>query len=530
MKRSWLLWLLVIGFGWLALSKLTEIEKLAETLAQGQWQWILAAVLLQMLYWMVFTGVYQAAFATVNVAARFRDLLPVTFASIFVTVVAPSGGASGAALFVDDAARRGQSKARAAVGTILVMIADFSAFTLIMLVGLIVLFLRHDLTLYEVVAALILIFATLGLAGTLLLGLWYPARLRQLLGRIQEVVNRAGSWFRRPALLTHDWSEKNAAEFTEAAEALATRPNQLALTLAVALAAHFINLASLYVLFLAFQYPITFGPLVAGYSIAILFLIVSPTPMGVGVVEGIMPLVLISLNVPAAIAAVVVLAFRGLGFWLPLFIGFVLLQQLKTFSPAEKIQSRSWNVRGAAVLTGVMGVINILSAITPSLATRLAVVTQYSPLLVVRGGHLTAAVAGFALLLLAVGLWRHKQTAWLLTLIVLAISVISHLLKGLDYEEALLAAGLAIWLVSLRSHFHALSDTPSIKRGVRLLVVALVFTLAYGTIGFYLLDRHFSVNFSFSAALRQTIVMFTQFYDPGLEPLTGFGRYFALSI
>ncbi|MCC7018039.1 MAG: DUF2156 domain-containing protein, partial [Rhodospirillales bacterium] len=62
------------------------------------------------------------------------------------------------------------------------------------------------------------------------------------------------------------------------------------------------------------------------------------------------------------------------------------------------------------------------------------------------------------------------------------------------------------------------------------LVTALVFTLAYGTAGFYLLDRHFSISFSLSAALRQTLVMFTQFYDPGLEPITGFGRYFASSI
>jgi len=530
MKRHWLLWLLVIGFAWLAVAKLTEIEKLAETLTQGQWPWILAAMLLQFLYYLVFSTVYQSAFITVDVSSKIRDLLPVTFASIFVNVVAPSGGASGAALFVDDAARRGQSAARAAVGTILVLIADFSAFTLILLVGLTILFLEHDLAFYEVVAALILIAATLSLTGMLLLGLWHPERLRQLLNRVQQAVNRAGSWFRRPSLLNRDWSEKNAAEFTAAAQALATRPKQLVRTLTAALAAHFVGLVSLYVLFRAFQYPITFGPLVAGYSMAILFLIVSPTPMGVGVVEGVTPLVLISLGVPAAVATVVVLTFRGLSFWLPMVIGFVLLQRLKSFSPAEKVQARSWNVRVVAILTAAMGVINILSALTPSLASRLAVVTQYSPLLVLGGGHLTATLAGFALLLLAVGLWRHKQTAWLLTMVVLVISVISHLLKGLDYEEAILAAGLAIWLFSLRSHFHALSDTPSIRRGVRLLVVALAFTLAYGTLGFYLLDRHFSVNFNFSAALHQTIVMFVEFYDPGLEPLTGFGRYFAASI
>jgi phosphatidylglycerol lysyltransferase len=61
-------------------------------------------------------------------------------------------------------------------------------------------------------------------------------------------------------------------------------------------------------------------------------------------------------------------------------------------------------------------------------------------------------------------------------------------------------------------------------------VIALLFTLAYGTTGFYLLDHHFKVNFGLGDALRQTVVMFTQFYDPGLEPITGFGRYFAASI
>ena len=54
--------------------------------------------------------------------------------------------------------------------------------------------------------------------------------------------------------------------------------------------------------------------------------------------------------------------------------------------------------------------------------------------------------------------------------------------------------------------------------------------LAYGVAGFYLLDRHYSVNFGFWAAVRQTVVMFTQFYDPGLTPVTRFGQFFADSI
>jgi phosphatidylglycerol lysyltransferase len=71
---------------------------------------------------------------------------------------------------------------------------------------------------------------------------------------------------------------------------------------------------------------------------------------------------------------------------------------------------------------------------------------------------------------------------------------------------------------------------PSIRQGLNTLFAALIFTVVYGVVGFYLLDRHFKVHFGFWSALRQTIVMFTQFYDPGLQPVTGFGRYFAASI
>lgn len=188
------------------------------------------------------------------------------------------------------------------------------------------------------------------------------------------------------------------------------------------------------------------------------------------------------------------------------------------------------SVRVVAILTAAMGIVNVLSAVTPSMRYRLRLLEEYSPLQVTRGGHLTSALAGFALLLLAVNLWRRKRVAWLLTVLVLTASVVTHLLKGLDYEEAALATLLLIILLIWRSHFHARSDPPSIRQAISTLFAALAFTIVYGTAGFYLLDKHFRASFSLLAALRQTIVMFTQFYDPGLQPITGFGRYFADSI
>src|SRR5215467_1478112 len=129
-------------------------------------------------------------------------------------------------------------------------------------------------------------------------------------------------------------------------------------------------------------------------------------------------------------------------------------------------RSDDWIVRLSALLTALMGLVNLVSATFPVLMNRLIVLERFSPLEVRRGSHLTAALAGFALLILANTLLRRKRVAWIMTLVILLISAVSHLLKGLDYEEASLALLLCFMLVINRHHFHARSDVPSIRSGL----------------------------------------------------------------
>ncbi|HEY9599871.1 MAG TPA: phosphatidylglycerol lysyltransferase domain-containing protein, partial [Cyanophyceae cyanobacterium] len=107
----------------------------------------------------------------------------------------------------------------------------------------------------------------------------------------------------------------------------------------------------------------------------------------------------------------------------------------------------------------------------------------------------------------------------------------SHLLKGFDYEESLLAGALLIQLIVMRDLFTAQSDRPSITQGIRVLIGALLFTIAYGTAGFFLANpRLYNYDFSFTDAIGQTLAMFFTEDNAGLEPKTKFGRFFADSI
>lgn len=195
----------------------------------------------------------------------------------------------------------------------------------------------------------------------------------------------------------------------------------------------------------------------------------------------------------------------------------------------RKTQIGIWT---AALLTAIVGIVNLLSAVTPGLEERVKWLKELPFEIhdVRHSAHLFAALSGFFLLTLASNLLRRKRVAWLLTVILLIISIFSHLIKGLDYEESLLSLVLLIQLILMRDIYKARSDTPSIAQGVRALIGALLFTLAYGTAGFFLLDRHYHVNFDFWGAIAQTLAMFFTDDNAGLQPITRFGRFFADSI
>ncbi len=542
-KRRWLLWVLVISFIWLVASSLDDLEELFQTLRQGIWLWVLAAAVVQVGYYVGQAALHKIAFATLGVQSRVLSLVPVFMGSMFINVVTPAGGMAGLALFVDDAVQRGQSGARTAAGSILAVTAMYVTLMLLLLVSFVYLYLYASLSILQVTTTIIFTLFTGALGGLLFLGYSRPVALRRVLLWLQRSVNGLATRFKRDPWLSANWAEKTASEFTEAASAAGQRPQTLWAALGMALASHLLHVLTLYFLFLAFRAPqVPAGALIAGYSMGMLFAVIAPTPQGVGFVENIMPNVFIAAGTPSALATLVVLAYRGLTFWLPLLIGFFLLQRLKSLGAEERSLTEVWGVRIVAVFTALMGVINALAAaprnlvqvldipgVPDDLASDLAIVAEYSPLEVQQGGQLTAAVSGLALLLLASALWRRKRTAWMLTLGVLLFSAVNHAWER-DFVVAGLAAALAVWLFFLQPRFHARSDRPSVRQAIQLLLVAWGFILAYGVFGYYWLTNLAGQSYSARDALQQTAIMMTRFYDPGLIEVGEASRVFGFAI
>ena len=304
------LWVLGgLGFVTLLALRRGEVAELGATLLQGQWHWVLAAVALQAIFYVVYSLLYQLSFATVEVRSRLRDLVPLLFASLFVKALVPSGGVSALALFVDDAARGGQSAARTAEGALLVLTADLVTMAPLILYGLAYLHVRGVLQAYQVIGVAFFLVFTAGLVGILLVGRWRPGSVLALMRWAQGVANGLARRLRRKPFLDPGWARRQAREITGAACDIAGHPQLLWRTLALAFVVHLINAGCLYAVALAYRWP-----------------------LGIGVAEAAMALALASLGGGRDAALATTVAFRGLNVWLPLFIGFLLLQRVRVFS------------------------------------------------------------------------------------------------------------------------------------------------------------------------------------------------------
>lgn len=174
-----------------------------------------------------------------------------------------------------------------------------------------------------------------------------------------------------------------------------------------------------------------------------------------------------------------------------------------------------------AVVVAAMGVVNIASALVGIDPARLRLLGQMLPLEVHRGSRTLAVLAGLMLCLLSWSLYRRKHQGWVAAVVVLAITVGVHLVKGLDVEESTLAVGVLILLLVKRRHFSVRSDPWRFKLALSAIAWIFLGSMAYGVTGYYLLQRHFTPSFDLGDALASTLQLMAQVGSPSLMPAAG---------
>ncbi|MCA0045074.1 bifunctional lysylphosphatidylglycerol flippase/synthetase MprF [Celeribacter litoreus] len=102
----------------------------------------------------------------------------------------------------------------------------------------------------------------------------------------------------------------------------------------------------------------------------------------------------------------------------------------------------------------ISGVLLLVSGSLPSEGSRLDVLRDILPLPVIEVSHLAASVTGIMLIVLARGLYRRLTRAWLVAVALLSIGIMTSLVRGLEWEQALTIGSSIAALVIFRSAFY----------------------------------------------------------------------------
>ena len=189
--------------------------------------------------------------------------------------------------------------------------------------------------------------------------------------------------------------------------------------------------------------------------------LIAHVPGGVGVFEGVIVLLLKPYLTSMQLAPALIV-YRVIYYLAPLSLALVVLAisevRRQTGHAARLTASigrlaEQLTPRVLAVVTFGAGVILLCSGATPAAAHRLALLDRVVPLGVIETSHIIGSVAGAVLLLLSQGLSRRLDAAYYLTTIAVGAGMIASLLKGADYEEAIVLGMLLLVLRRARPAF-----------------------------------------------------------------------------
>lgn len=289
-------------------------------------------------------------------------------------------------------------------------------------------------------------------------------------------------------------------------------------TVAVSTIIEFCGVFHLLIAMYALGVEASFSAAAISYIISVLLMIVSPFLRGLGAVEFSLTYILSNFRYHHTEGLGITLLYRFFEFWLPLILGIVAFAW-----SGRKLFARLLPV----IMIFLLGIINILSVITPALTDRLDIVKDYLSVDFIHLSKMFTLISGVLLLVTSANLFKGTKRAWYFAVVLSIASIIFNIAKALDYEEALFALVTFGLLIYSRKEYTFKTSRISLQRGFSWFTGIFISIFVFNYLSFYFIDKsHFGIDFTKKQALYYTLHTFLLFKESGLTPLTGFARDF----
>jgi phosphatidylglycerol lysyltransferase len=466
---------------------------------QADIKYVIIALLLSIIYILVHGYMYKSSFKTLQAHVTFKSSLILALKRNFISVFLPAGGVSSYAFFTQEIKNHGISNIRIHLASVVFGIAGFASLFIIAIPAMIILAFSHKLGENMIIAFIILTLIFL------LLFMAFRSFLKR--GFSFQVLSK---YFPGLVILMDDLQnqEFSIVYFLEA--------------ILFSFIIELCGIAHLYFVSYALGIKIELSAALIGYAIATIMYALSPFMRGLGAVELTLSLTLVGFGIPKIEAISISLLYRFFEFWLPLIIS-----AGSFFYKKKNLLLRVL----PALLTLILGLVNIFSVLTPGIAERVALLRDFIPENIRYFSSFTVIISGVILIILSAYLMRGLRNSWIATLIIISFSVIGHLTKAIDYEEAIFALIVLFLLIYTRENYFVKSDKKLFHNTKWYFAGFFLFVFTYGITGFYLLSKiHFGADLDLWHSFLYLINSLLIFNNDALTPYTHFARWFVHSL
>ena len=487
--------LFIVLAAWFIFHQKHELNTVRLVIADANKYWILAGLGLVLFYIFIQGVMYVTSFASINVRLNLWSAIILFLKRNFVSVFLPAGAVSSLAFFSNEIERKGITKTQVYISS------SIYAF-----VGIL-----------SVVIVAIPAFLFIISGGNIGEGKWYA--LAGVIMILLLFVYVYYSFLRKGRLYT--WVVKiypKAEIFIEEVKNNKINRKQFLFTVLVSVLIEFVGIAHVYISMLALNFPASLSTSIIAYIVVVIFLIISPFLRGLGAIEVSMTYVLLHSGFNNIEAVSITILFRFFEFWLPLLTGII-----SFLLKVDKLIMRIF----PAVLIFALGIVNIISVLTPALPERMRILKNYLFVDFVSFSNSFVFITGLFLLVTAAFMLRGLRTAWWFAVGLSIISVFGHITKGIDYEEATIALLVIGSLVGTRKQYYVKTNPRLGTVGIQTALLSMAAVLLYGVVGFYFLDKkHFHIDFNIFQSFRYTLQNYFLVGSADLIPSDAFARDF----
>lgn len=328
-KNGWLgkifYWVIIIAFVYFISQQLNEIEDVVEALQRGSWRFLFIAAFFELLYQLFYTQMNVRLLREMGVKTSFALMFRLTISSLFLNITAP-GGTTGGMVYQSQKVKEyfNESFVKSFISQSFLIFQTYVGVIGVILAGI---WTRYDHGVEyatSFVAAMMFLFLTLIFALVYFLVGRYPEKLAKL-------YNAGGPFTKIVTFFTQglfevkhddaDWAEERLKAMSLAIREAVGNRELFWSSIVSGFMLHVIRLTVMYFVFIAFNISVTPGLLLVGYSTMYLFTIISPTPQGIGIAEGLAQVVLAAFGVKSGSALLAVLGYRAIILWIPMLFG-----------------------------------------------------------------------------------------------------------------------------------------------------------------------------------------------------------------